>query len=40
MGFLERKRKWKKGKIDEREERETFFILFDGVVYIILMSCI
>ena len=41
MGLLERETTRLRGKRDGSEERETeFFILFDGVVYIILMSYI
>ena len=41
MWTRERERQIGKGKRDGREERETdfFFILFVGVVYIILINC-
>ena len=40
MGLLERDKEEERGKRGGREERETnFFILFDYVVYIILISC-
>ena len=42
MWTRERERQIGRGKRDGRKERETdffFFILFVGVVYIILISC-
>ena len=38
-GFTrERDKEEERGKIEEKREK-PFFILFDGVVYIILISC-
>ena len=42
MGLLERERKKEEEKereMEEKREKHNFFILFDCVVYIILVSC-